>query len=260
MANEEQVNIIVSELVKAANEAKLVYNKTKDKTYQEKANRYNAIAIKLSEMTFDGGGGGGATALSDLTDVEIPSPSNGDLIQYDSGSSMWVQYTPTYLSSTGSYSNPSWLTSLAWSKITGEPTTLSGYGITDGENVTNKSTDVTLGGASPSSTYYTTEYAVKLYVDNAIAAAQAGIPTFEIDMFANYKVYQTDDAGLTIYVGKIKASSGAWLIEKYVDDGTGDLTVTYANVSNNGSYTTPTTAWTNHTTLTYAAIDTLSGI
>jgi hypothetical protein len=31
----------------------------------------------------------------------------------------------------GSYSNPSWLTGLAWSKISSTPTTLSGYGITD---------------------------------------------------------------------------------------------------------------------------------
>lgn len=37
-----------------------------------------------------------------------------------------------YVSLTGSYANPSWITSLAWSKITGTPTTLSGYGITDG--------------------------------------------------------------------------------------------------------------------------------
>ncbi len=36
------------------------------------------------------------------------------------------------LVSSGSYSNPSWLTALAWSKVTGTPTTLSGYGITDG--------------------------------------------------------------------------------------------------------------------------------
>lgn len=36
-----------------------------------------------------------------------------------------------YVSLTGSYANPSWLTALAWSKITGTPTTLSGYGITD---------------------------------------------------------------------------------------------------------------------------------
>jgi len=32
----------------------------------------------------------------------------------------------------GSYANPSWITSLAWSKITSTPTTLAGYGITDG--------------------------------------------------------------------------------------------------------------------------------
>lgn len=30
----------------------------------------------------------------------------------------------------GSYSNPAWITSLAWNKITGTPTTLAGYGIT----------------------------------------------------------------------------------------------------------------------------------
>lgn len=31
----------------------------------------------------------------------------------------------------GSYANPAWITALAWTKITGTPTTLSGYGITD---------------------------------------------------------------------------------------------------------------------------------
>jgi len=31
-----------------------------------------------------------------------------------------------------SYANPTWITSLAWTKITGTPTTLAGYGITDG--------------------------------------------------------------------------------------------------------------------------------
>lgn len=37
----------------------------------------------------------------------------------------------TYVSLSGSYSNPTWITSLAWSKITGTPTTIAGYGITD---------------------------------------------------------------------------------------------------------------------------------
>jgi hypothetical protein len=51
-----------------------------------------------------------------------------------------VTSTPTTLSgygitdgvsTSGSYANPSWITSLAWSKISGTPTTVSGYGITD---------------------------------------------------------------------------------------------------------------------------------
>jgi trimeric autotransporter adhesin len=32
---------------------------------------------------------------------------------------------------TGSYSNPAWITSIAWSKVSTTPTTLAGYGITD---------------------------------------------------------------------------------------------------------------------------------
>lgn len=36
----------------------------------------------------------------------------------------------------GTYSNPSWLTGLAWSKISSTPTTLSGYGITDAASKT----------------------------------------------------------------------------------------------------------------------------
>lgn len=35
------------------------------------------------------------------------------------------------VSTSGSYTNPSWIVSLPWSKITSTPTTLSGYGITD---------------------------------------------------------------------------------------------------------------------------------
>jgi hypothetical protein len=37
----------------------------------------------------------------------------------------------TYVSLTGSYSNPSWITALGWGKITSTPTTISGYGITN---------------------------------------------------------------------------------------------------------------------------------
>jgi predicted heme/steroid binding protein len=43
----------------------------------------------------------------------------------------------------GSYANPSWITSLGWSKITGTPTTLAGYGITD---AVDDSTTLTING------------------------------------------------------------------------------------------------------------------
>lgn len=66
--------------------------------------------------------------------------------------------TPTSLSgygiadpivlTSGSYSNPSWITGLSWSKISSNPTTLAGYGITDG--VTNSSLTTTLGSYATS--------------------------------------------------------------------------------------------------------------
>lgn len=50
---------------------------------------------------------------------------------------------------TGTYPNPIWIPSYAWSKITGTPTTLSGYNITDG--VTNSSLSTTLSSYATSS-------------------------------------------------------------------------------------------------------------
>lgn len=44
-----------------------------------------------------------------------------------------------------SYTNPSWITSLGWSKITSTPTTLAGYGITDGAS---NATTLTINGVT----------------------------------------------------------------------------------------------------------------
>ena len=127
------------------------------------------------------------------------------------------------------------------------------------EDVINKSTDVTMGGVSPSSTLYTSQYAVATYVQNEIAQAQSGIPTFEIDMFANYKLFEYDEDGATSYLGQIKATNGNWLITKFVDS-SGDIAATYANASNNASYTTMATAWAARTGLTYEDINDLTSI
>ena len=67
-----------------------------------------------------GGGGGGVTALDDLTDVEFSgTPSDGQVLKYNATTHKWYN------------GNDEGLTSLPWSSITGKPTTLSGYGITD---------------------------------------------------------------------------------------------------------------------------------
>lgn len=69
--------------------------------------------------------------------------------------------------------------------------------------------------------------------------------------------YQTNNLedGSTIYVGKTK-SDGTWLVEKFVKS-TG--VKTYANLSNNGSVTTYSDAWTNRTTLVYGRYDEITG-
>ena len=65
-----------------------------------------------------GGGGGGATALTDLVDVAISNPTDGQVLKYNATTGKWYNGTVQSGSS-------------AWADITGKPTTLSGYGITD---------------------------------------------------------------------------------------------------------------------------------
>lgn len=73
----------------------------------------------VSALGQSSGGSGGASSLADLVDVQITTPvSNGQALIYDSTSGKWVN---------GSVSGGS----TAWSSITGKPTSLSGYGITD---------------------------------------------------------------------------------------------------------------------------------
>jgi hypothetical protein len=76
-----------------------------------------------------------------------------------------------------SYSNPSWITSLSWSKVTNTPTTLSGYGVTD---AVNKAGDTMTGfltlHADPTQALHA---ATKEYVDNVAAGLKAS-PAVEV--------------------------------------------------------------------------------
>ena len=69
----------------------------------------------------EGGGGGGSTTLAGLLDVAISNPSAGQVLKYRVVSGVGEWYN----------GNDEGVTSLAWSQITGKPTTIAGYGITD---------------------------------------------------------------------------------------------------------------------------------
>lgn len=71
-----------------------------------------------------------------------------------------------------------------------------------------------------------------------------------------YITHDVDDASPITYVGKMD-KNGNWLITK-ITDTSGDLDLVYANVSNNSSYTTYSSAWTDRASLTYADLNTLT--
>lgn len=50
-----------------------------------------------------GGGGGGATAFSDLTDVLLTSPANGDLVAYNQTNLKWVNVKQTTVTDGGNF-------------------------------------------------------------------------------------------------------------------------------------------------------------
>lgn len=60
-----------------------------------KALRYNTSTGKITYS--DTSTGGGSSTLSGLTDVNISSPSNLQLLQYQTGDSKWHNFTPNYL-------------------------------------------------------------------------------------------------------------------------------------------------------------------
>lgn len=83
------------------------------------------------QANIDGAVVGPATATD--SNIALYNGSTGKIIK-DTGIA-----SSTLVLTSGSYSNPSWITGLAWSKISSTPTTLAGYGITDPIVVTSGS-------------------------------------------------------------------------------------------------------------------------
>ncbi|MDD4980710.1 MAG: hypothetical protein PHC54_05530, partial [Candidatus Omnitrophica bacterium] len=73
------------------------------------------------------------------------------------------------------------------------------------ENISNKSTDTTLGGENPSDTLYSTQKAIKTYADQLIAAANATVYKGAIDcsLDPNYPAADAGDLYRISFSGKI---------------------------------------------------------
>lgn len=75
------------------------------------------------------GSGAGITQLGNSGNLWLMRPDDSTYAVDTATANTF--YRTLFPQLSGSYANPSWISSLAWSKITGTPTTLSGYGITD---------------------------------------------------------------------------------------------------------------------------------
>ena len=142
---------------------------------------YNDVANSLT-IDSTGGGGGGATALEDLTNVSTTSPSTGQVLKWagtewapaadaTGGGGSGIALTDLSVGAEGtasgdgdvSYNNvtgvftytppdtSSFLTSVpaqSFASLTGKPTTIAGYGITDGLQLGTSSTTALAGNTA----------------------------------------------------------------------------------------------------------------
>ena len=127
-----------------------------------------------------GGGGGGATALIDLVDVAISNPTDGQALVYNANTGKWVNS-----SIQGG--------STAWADITGKPTTIAGYGITDAKIVNGT---ITLGSNSitPLTSSSLTGYATQSWVQQQGYLTSSAISDMATKTWVGNQGYLTSSA------------------------------------------------------------------
>lgn len=129
------------------------------------------------------------------------------------------------LYSTSSYSNPSWLTSLSWSKISGTPTTLSGYGITDA--ITSASAaSVYLPKISPAYTGTLTTGTLTFTDTNVLAAFQSSVNGYNQMIIQNSSTNNQASADVVIGTDDMTATN------KYLNLGKNSSTFTGTPIFN----------------------------
>lgn len=153
---------------------------------------------------------------------------------------------------TGSYNNPAWITALGWSKISGTPTTLAGYGITNAYTKTEVDTllnakqntlTLTTTGSSGASTLVGATLNIPTYTLSGLG----GVPTSRTLTINGVTYDLSADRSWTIAAGVTSVSAGTGIS---VNQTTGAVTVTNTGVlsinGNTGSITgIATESWTS---------------
>jgi len=87
-----ELDNIASQLLKSASEADKIYSKTRDQSEKDKATRLRVIVQNLKTLTL------GASDLNGLSDVTLTSPTNAQLLVYNSSTGQWVNQYPAVVS------------------------------------------------------------------------------------------------------------------------------------------------------------------
>ena len=176
--------------------------------------------------------------------------------------------TANIVLTTGSYADPAWVTSLAWSKISGTPTTIGGYGITDALSNSTSSTqnghfgDIFLQDDTVPSNYLqitdnenlTAGHVFNLSVNNADRTVSL---SGDLTVSSAATVSGTNTGDVSVLGQNYLSLAGQVLTANAVNLGTGNVTGT---LTVNKGGTGVTTFGGTNTILYTSSADTLSSI
>jgi hypothetical protein len=233
------------------------------------------LRFKALSLLHPGGGGGGGGILSELDPLfnsKFGAKSTSDLSE---GTHLYwtnARGDARYPQLTSSYSNPSWLNSLAWSKITSRPTSVSGYGILDAATLTGIQTLTNKTLPSPKlNTSSTAGYVWTATSTDGSGSWQASTggggsidysfhtitysttPTLDGSTGTNFQITLTGNATIS-FTG---FTEGYWYYLDIIEDGTGgrQFTLPAASVGSPGTFVSGTIL---RTTTTGGATDVIA--
>lgn len=181
----------------------------------------------------------------DATPITVdPTPTSGSTNPVSSGG----VYTALqgYASLTGSYSNPAWITSLAWSKITGTPTTYAGYGLPDPAPATGSTAYIQnqFTSGQTANMWITGTVQSNIVYSNSIAYPQAANSANILFATTGVEINRNiNDANSIAKVRNLNASSTGDLLQLF-DQSTLRFFFTKSGIFNIS--TTPTTSGTDY--------------